>query len=262
MAEPLVTAIMLTANRYEMAKQAIESFRRQTYQNRRLFIFDTGTRPAIDKFGIETERWRWEESRGRTVGELRNLAIDHARVEFGAADIIVHWDDDDWSHPLRIEEQVAHLQHSGAAAVGYNEMLFWRDPVCIKGDFRKLDGSHSDAYRTPGEAFIYSNLNPAYALGTSLCYWRSTWTRRPFTRVDVAEDLMFIAGLEVCSGRAFGHYDWDSVVGKASRREPRMVARIHGANTSVDSYRPEVMNRDRVWQRVPEWDGFCRRTFA
>jgi glycosyltransferase involved in cell wall biosynthesis len=35
------------------------------------------------------------------LGDLRNLAIDHA-----SGDLIVGWDDDDWHHPLRLETQV------------------------------------------------------------------------------------------------------------------------------------------------------------
>src|SRR5436305_1073460 len=44
---------------------------------------------------------RLNKSRWETVGDLRNLALEHATGDF-----IVNWDDDDWHHPRRIEVQM------------------------------------------------------------------------------------------------------------------------------------------------------------
>ena len=158
----------------------------------------------------------------------------------------MHWDDDDYSHPNRIAEQVALMQSSGADCVGYREMLFWREtPQAIKDQYA-------------GEAWMYSNQKPGYALGTSLCYWRKTWERKPFAATSKGEDLQFITGLK-CVGRSSIE---GCAPGSIAEAEPRMIARIHGSNTST-AYDPRKMEAESrlanpLWRRVPEWDEHCR----
>ena len=156
MSQPLVCSVMVTAYRPALAKRAIDCFRAQTYPNKQILILENGdaTHRPLQTDGV------CQENRGRTVGELRNDAI--ALTLKSHAEIIMHWDDDDWSHPERIAEQVALLQSSGADAVGYREMLFWRE-----------HGAPGNQINGTGEAWIYRQTNPLYALGTSLCYWYS-----------------------------------------------------------------------------------------
>ena len=167
-------------------------------------------------------------------------------------DILIHFDDDDWSHPERISEQVALLESSGADVVGYREMLLWREG--------------------PGEAWIYSNPDPRYALGTSLCYWRKTWERKPFEATSNGEDTKFITGLNCVGKSSFpgeppetakrrGLPDGSTVM-KYDIDEPRMIARIHAGNTS-NQYAQNLLDiSNRVkggpWRRVPEWDAYTR----
>jgi glycosyltransferase involved in cell wall biosynthesis len=233
---PSVVAILLTADRPEMTRRAVECFRAQTYENKRLIIIDTGQsrndgHVYIGRAGQkDRERLLWNPSAGETIGELRNMAI---RQSQRAVDICVHWDSDDWSHPNRIAEQVALLQSSGADVVGYREMLFWND--------------------VSRETWLYSNPDPRYCLGTSLCYWRKTWERKPFEATSQGEDARFCAGLNCVGGLTFaGVY----ANGRCTL-EPRMIARIHAGNTST-GYTPENMRRAE-WRRAPEWDAHCRR---
>ena len=238
-AEPHVTAVMLTtADRAGMAARAVRCFESQTYPEKDLLVFPT------------------DHLRGTTTGELRNLACAEAR-----GDIVAHWDDDDWSHPRRIEEQVAMLQWRGADAGGYREMLFWdtRGPG-------------------PGEAWLYSNRDPAYCICASLCYWRAAWERHPFvarmigeagnaTESDPRSWLAELRTLGTTSfiwsvGRIAGSLSRDASAStgwrewnRNSYHELRMIAAIHGRNTS-DSYSPDRM-RSREWRRVPEWDDYC-----
>jgi glycosyltransferase involved in cell wall biosynthesis len=153
-------------------------------------------------------------------------------------DIICHWDSDDWSHPRRVEEQVALLQSSGAECVGYNEMLFWADhavvPFCA-------------------EAWLYrSAIRDNYALGTSMCYWSDSWRRgNAFAdRNEGCDDLYWSTGnrVKIESVRTFV-----CAPDGGARNEPRMVASIHGGNTCarLDAGKKE-------WSRVPEWDAYCR----
>ena len=236
MADPTVCAVMLANGRPEMVRRAVACFRAQTYENKSLLIYDSsdeGPAEWINEGGIYTEHFPVHAS----VGKLRNAA--NAYAERLHADVIVHWDSDDWSHPRRIEEQVALLQNPlfgrryYVPAVGYREMLFW--------DSR------------PGQfcgAWLYDNPNPAYCLGTSLCYWRQTWEAWPFADMTPsgAEDARWTTGLGAVGVSSLSRgANWDIT--------PRMIAAIHGGNTAsrIDPAKPE-------WLRVSGWDEYCRRT--
>src|SRR6185436_15303374 len=142
MSNPTVCAMCLVNGRAEMVKRAIKAFKEQTY---------TG------------ERWllSFNDGSGATIGTLRNRAVESIR-----ADIIVHWDSDDWSHPRRIEEQVALLQSSGKECVGYREMLFWDSREC---QGRAADGSSVGPPTRVAAAWLYTNRDTRYCLGASLC---------------------------------------------------------------------------------------------
>lgn len=254
MSEPLVVAILLTRDRPEMAKRAVECFRAQTYGHKRLYIYDTGATPCTDSlpdgfpdFNIVYYRDHWGHE--RTIGALRNeanwWAVRRSSIEEPDAEIIMHADDDDISHPNRITEQVAHLQSSGADVVGYREMLFWREYEWV--------GKRSDNFPEPGEAWLYTHRHRP--LGTSLMYWRKTWEAKKFADVNESEDTQFCQGLKVEAVSALH--------GERQFEQPRMVARIHSGNTSK-SYNIEdaIARGSREWKRVPQWDDYCRKVFA
>ncbi len=243
--DPTVCAVMLTRDRPEYARRAVECFRAQTYERKRLLIWDNSeSLECCDQ--AEHDGVIQVPAEPGTIGQLRNRAVAFW-TEF---QIIVHWDDDDYSHPSRISEQVALLQASGADAVGYREVLFW-DKVHPLG----------------GRAFLYTNPDPSYCLGTSLCYWRKTWERNPFSERNGAnprergEDREFRRGI-----RSLGV---PSIPGEAMYvrseadkmlppdHQPRMIARIHAGNAAhypVD----ELVQARCNWWRAPEWDARCR----
>jgi hypothetical protein len=178
----------------------------------------------------------------RTIGAMRN----YANSLLTDCDIVCHWDDDDWSHENRIAEEVALLQATGADCVGYNEMLFW--------DQRPGQQNGIDALSA---AWLYSNPNPRYALGTSLCYWRRAWEARPFQDINHGEDTEWLKGVWC---HAVSTFD----LMKPAGADPRMIARIHAGNSS-SGYDPAEMARhnvlpasERQWSRVPAWDRVCR----
>lgn len=194
----------------------------------------------------------------RTIGAMRN----YANSLLTDCDIVCHWDDDDWSHENRIAEQVALLQATGENCVGYNEILFWREATSNPAE-NTIAGSTHRTYRAghqPGEAWLYSNQNPRYALGTSLCYWRKAWEARPFLDMQHGEDTEWLKGVwceAVSSGKPSSKaiYSADVI---------SMIARIHSGNSS-SGYDPAEMSRhnalpasERQWSRVPKWDKVCR----
>jgi len=98
---PCVTAVMPTSgtpSRRKLAKVAIDSFRRQTYANRRMLILNHGQLP----FDLPDENIsEVMVEKPATLGELRNIAFD-----FVTDGYIISWDDDDWMHESRITYQL------------------------------------------------------------------------------------------------------------------------------------------------------------
>jgi len=256
MTEPLVCAVMLTRNRPELARRTVECFRSQTYQNKYLLVFDSGEEKLV--LGNMNEHRVWDAGfAGESIGALRNEANRRARA--GAPpDVFVHWDDDDWSHPNRIAEQVALLQSSGADAVGYNEMLFWRARVANR------------ALEIGFEAWLYRNRSPRYALGTSLCYWGKTWEAKPFpdlpkNKQSSGEDTIWIQGLDVKAVTSLPLMSVEEFrkAGppvKLLEHQVRMIARIHGANSQSYDIERMIAGGSTEWTRVPPWDERVRET--
>jgi hypothetical protein len=237
MSDISVCAVMLTRDRPEMARRAIDCFRKQTYTAKKLLIWDSGPSEAlsgeddVEDAGYGSTLWVPNTSReNATIGDLRNDAIRFCK-DF---QVIVHWDDDDWSHPSRIAEQVEFLQASKVDCVGHRQMLFWR--------------------QEERQAWLYSNPDPRYCLGTSLCYWRGAWERRPFEATSQGEDARFTAGLN-CRGLGVPNSEYGTA------REPRMIARIHPGNTS-NAYAPAKMAEYAEWSRAPGWDAYCEEKMA
>lgn len=242
MLNPTVCAVMLTCDRPELAARAVACFRRQTYERKRLLVYDTGLEYDCPASWGDVV---YESCGGRTIGALRNAANGHSEDN-----IFLHWDDDDWSHPRRIEEQVRLLQTSGTECVGYREALFLRTPST--------------------ESWIYSVPNPSWVIGASLCYWAETWRKHPFPDLPKrnaageygsSEDVVWrrniaclgVSAIEDSSLTPDGWWREEHAIG-----EPRLICRIHGRNTM----KYEIEKYPETWTRIPTWDEMARRMTA
>lgn len=94
-----ISALCVTRGNAKLLKRAIACFRHQTEPSRELVIVHQG----LD-FNVENlppnERYI-EKPKDKTLGELRNVALEHATGEF-----VIQWDDDDWYHPHRMQVQL------------------------------------------------------------------------------------------------------------------------------------------------------------
>ena len=259
MSEPMAAALMLTANRPDLARKAVECFRRQTYpaDRRILLILDTGKDPSWHARALGENdqtapiQWHQPELAGKTIGELRNIIAGYSR---NLAEVLIHWDDDDWSHPTRMAEQVELLQSTGADCVGYNEMLFWDSRFWSVTNQPTIDADH---WRPPekGAAWVYS-AHLAPPPGTSLCYWRRTWESLPFANTSYGEDTGWINGLRATGKRIEARL---CIPMSSMTATPRMIARIHGANSATGYSIESMKGAPQHWTRVPELDDVCRR---
>lgn len=135
----------------------------QTYKNREILIVADGedVRDLIPN--DPTIRYIYQPDFG-TIGRKRNVGCSEAMGE-----IIAHVDDDDFSAPQRIEDQVGRLIESGGQVTGYHALRF-----------------------TDGLRWWRYYLRPDYVPGTTLCYWKSFWEKNPFPEKQINEDGDFV----------------------------------------------------------------------
>ena len=261
MSQPSVCAILLTADRPELTRKAVECFRVRTMKSAWLQILDTGKNRCREFLQLgDRENIRYASHsglNGKTIGELRN-EINSLCPE----DILIHFDSDDISHPRRISEQVSLLQSSGADVVGYSDLLFWREPrklALSEIPASALNDGCSDG-EEPGEAWLYTSPGPKPSPpGTTLCYTREFWSRNPFPATSQGEELQFLSRAKV---KTVSSLTFERPVMGQPGALPMMIGRIHPANTST-AYDPRKMaaeskRKNPAWQRVPAWDEFCR----
>ena len=111
-----VTAIMVTGkttNRYPLARASVEAFRKQVYPgDLRLIIVNDNPDPLFEDAALlppnVTERYITPQ--GQSLGHLRNVGIELAETEY-----IMQWDDDDYSHPNRVNWQVTQTEQGKAS---------------------------------------------------------------------------------------------------------------------------------------------------
>lgn len=203
-----------------MLQRAIRSFRAQTYARKVLYVLNTGEEYAGPRLLEREFLCEGQCDRAATIGALRNQANEMMQT-----DIIMHWDDDDWSAPNRMIEQVEVL--AKAECTGYCDMLFWDESTAL----------------FCGAWHFFPPKGKPYVVGTSLAYWRTAWQRNPFPDTSRGEDAVFLRGLKALVPQ--------EVMGENGY--PRMVASIHGGNTCS-----AIVPGHEQWLRVPNWDVTAR----
>lgn len=166
---PKVSCIMPTADRPQFVTLSIQFFLRQTYEPRELVIVDDGENSVADLLPVDPRIRYIRLTRHNSTGQKRNIACQEA-----TGDIIVHWDDDDWYAPWRLEYQVQALMQGTADVCGLSRILYF-----------------SAVYRRAWE-YMYPHWGTPWVGGNTLCYFKSLWARNPFADVRVGEDNDFL----------------------------------------------------------------------
>jgi glycosyltransferase involved in cell wall biosynthesis len=273
MSEPLVCAVMLVNGREAMVRRAIQSFCEQSYLHKALLLYDSGSPALPPHANLKThESWLHVShvlaTGGKTIGRLRNEAIELALQNKRKADIFVTFDSDDWSHPQRIAEQVALLRSSGADCVGYRECAFW-DSRQINRFGQPMTEAERTAYdpQHHGSAWIYDSRASNRIVGASMMYTRAAYERNKFRDINTGEDYHFAMRCNVVGVSGISHdfvnaddpeRRWcrvcgtDSVDPENPHCEPRLICGIHGSNTADYSR----LSR-QTWRREPSLDQIC-----
>jgi glycosyltransferase involved in cell wall biosynthesis len=196
---------------------------RQTYPKDRLqwVIVDTGEALSLDTvspFPVSPDGVKMCLLQGHgPLGLLRNVGAQHA-----SGDLIVHFDDDDWHAPDRIERQVVPFLVRPSldlvATDDYYVGLFDERPV--------------RAMKSPSWG------HETYSSGGTFMYRKRAWRQNPFANVSAGEDYIFANG--------FRKKNAQSVVGM---RDPDLLVVVqHGGN--VTALAPEVRQTATVDQAV------------
>jgi glycosyltransferase involved in cell wall biosynthesis len=205
--EPLVSCLMPTADRRAFLPLAIETFLRQDYANRELIIVDDG-RDAVGDLVPADPRIRYERApRFSSLGAKRNHACRLARGQ-----ILVHWDDDDWSSPARLSLQIGALQAAGADLCGLARLWYY-DPV------------RDEAWR-----YRYPIGRDGWVSGNTFCFRRAFWERHHFPELTIGEDTRWVR--EARGARVL-----------ALEQDDFFVARLHSSNTSPKQTRGAYWTR-------------------
>jgi glycosyltransferase involved in cell wall biosynthesis len=93
----------------ELAHRAIDSFFAQTYPNKHLIVVNDGNYSVADFYPGQITEVRLHEK--MKLGALRNVSLQEVPEDA----MWVQWDDDDWNHPRRIEEQYNAIMRRGAS---------------------------------------------------------------------------------------------------------------------------------------------------
>ncbi len=113
MDDALVSCICVTRNRVALLKRAVHCFLNQTYRPCELIILyeadDIETRSYVRTLNESRIVPMEVQAMPRlSLGSLRNIAVRDARGHY-----IAQWDDDDWSAPTRLAEQMEAIRTSG-----------------------------------------------------------------------------------------------------------------------------------------------------
>ncbi len=217
----LVSCVMPTRGRSELAKLAVECFLAQDYPEKELIILDDADDPSFpEDFGANSPFLYNRTSERMAIPEKRNRIN-----EMAGGQLIAHWDSDDWSDPTRLSHQVALL--GDKAVTGFNTLLFY-------------EPSTQKVARYIGQR--------EYACGTSMLYRKSFWAAHPFRRQKHPRNL------DYGSDNVFGNDARDAKQIVCVDGGSLMVARVHGDQTSPT--RMYKMNQQLTLADLPE--GFPR----
>ena len=135
---PLVSCVMVTRDRPRMAERSIECFIAQSYPNRELVVIDGSESDQLQQ-GVEAIRIRRiklhrERPAGRTMGELRNLAVERSAGRF-----VCIWDDDDLYDPERLAIQMSAITTLNTDACFLARLqLWWPARRILAVSFRRM----------------------------------------------------------------------------------------------------------------------------
>jgi glycosyltransferase involved in cell wall biosynthesis len=163
MINPLVSCLCVTRNNFSLLSRAIDCFDKQTYPNKELVILCEDNNPNLSKI-------KQLESREDVVlhiqpalpklslGKLRNMSIQISHGEY-----FCQWDDDDWYHPNRIQDQYSFIINSDVSGCYLDQRIVYDsiEKQLYISELCKFEGSIMMKKSMALKTSMYSNKNKA-----------------------------------------------------------------------------------------------------
>jgi glycosyltransferase involved in cell wall biosynthesis len=177
---PLVSCLMPTSGRPELAARAARCFLMQDHPRRELVVVGEDSAELREALPRDDRIRLVEVAAKRSIGELRNIACRHAR-----GDVVAHWDDDDWHGPQRLSRQIAPLVAGTADVTALRDVLF-------------LDVATGQFWRCTPQ--LHRRIFRRDVHGGTLVYFKAIWDRGVrYPDTSLAEDAAFL-DLAILSG--------------------------------------------------------------
>jgi len=119
----MVSCIMPTRDRPELALQAIRYFQRQDWPATELIIIEDGPPLLAGQLPDDSRITLVRSDNAHSIGGKRNLACELAR-----GDVIAQWDDDDWYSPTRLSRQVDPIVAGDADITALRDCILFEVP--------------------------------------------------------------------------------------------------------------------------------------
>jgi glycosyltransferase involved in cell wall biosynthesis len=163
MPEPLISCLMLTRateSRFPLIRKNLECYCNQTFPNRELVIvMDRPTAKDQSRLEREVDRLGRADIKVSSITKDWDMGMKrNATFLRSSGDILCQWDDDDFSHPRRLELQYKMLKNGDLDAVCLGE-LFWHDLPRKKLYLVNWAGGH------PGTLMMKRPKEPPYSDG-------------------------------------------------------------------------------------------------
>ena len=223
---PAVSVIMNCLNGGPELAEALESVRRQTFQDFEIIFWDNGSTDGsgavAEAFGPQLRFFRGEKT--VPLGAARNLALARARGRY-----VAFLDCDDLWRPTKLEKQVALF--AANARVG----LTCTDTEIVENG-RVL--SRVFAQSAPGRGMVFAGLMARQWISMSSAILRSEALESVAARPEGTggeQGQWFDEGLNVCEEADLFYrvaHDWEL----AYIDEPLTVWRVHGGNTTFRKF--------------------------
>lgn len=180
---PRISIIMATYNRANFIMEALESIRKQTYEDWECLIIDDGgsddTEEVIANLLNEDSRFRFLKrttDHGKGLPGSRNMGLDLAR-----GDYIIFFDDDDIVHPKNIETCISVLENKAAYFCRYDKRPF-KNSENLRID--EISGVQASPFLTEDIDKMITGEIPFASCGVM-------WKKQCFEKIRFNEDLMY-----------------------------------------------------------------------
>lgn len=134
-----ISALCVTRGNPVLLERAIRCFRQQTHEDKELVIVYDVVSHELQRLQAEAapnEKWVFEHQERpswafgdpiavkntmvKHLGYLRNVSLENATGTY-----VMQWDDDDWSHPSRMESQLCRLKECGVDGLMLRRWIVW-----------------------------------------------------------------------------------------------------------------------------------------